>query len=45
MPLHGVYDLLKKVPDGIVVRLGRRIRVKEREFMEWVMAGGHSTGE
>lgn len=39
VPVQGIYDLLKKVPDGIVVRLGRRMRVKETAFIEWMNAG------
>jgi len=42
MPVHGIYDLLKKVPPGIVVRLGRRIRVDEAAFIRWMQAGGHT---
>ncbi|MBX3169263.1 MAG: hypothetical protein KF760_17800 [Candidatus Eremiobacteraeota bacterium] len=39
MPLGGVYNFLKSVPEKFLVRMGRRLRVKEREFLEWVGSG------
>lgn len=39
MSLHSVYDFLKKVPPGIVVRLGRRVRVKEAKLVKWIQDG------
>lgn len=44
MSKAGVYALLHKVPKDIVVRLGRRVRVKEKELLEWINAGGHQQG-
>lgn len=41
MPIAGVYDLIKKLPPHMVIRLGRRVRVREREFLEWLNAGGN----
>lgn len=43
MPLHGVYGFLKTVPPGIVVRLGRRVRVKEAKLIQWIEAGCPTT--
>lgn len=40
MDLPAVYELLKTLPSGVVVRFGRRLRVNEDAFKDWLAAGG-----
>ena len=39
MPLASVYSFLQSVPDEFLVRLGRRLRIREAKFLAWVEAG------
>lgn len=34
------YDQLRKMPEGIVVRFGRTIRLNADRLTEWIEAGG-----
>ena len=42
MPRQQIYNALYdgKIPTECVVRIGRRIRFKEKETLEWILAGG-----
>lgn len=43
MKLPAVYDFLNTLPDGpdgIIIRFGRRIRVKEDALLKWLADGG-----
>ena len=40
MEMPAIYDLLRTLPDGIVVRFGRRIRVREDAFLNWLANRG-----
>lgn len=35
------YELMKKLPAGVTVKLGRRVRANEAALAEWLAAGGH----
>ena len=34
------YDALKKLPAGVVIHLGRRVRIDLERLKEWQAAGG-----
>lgn len=34
------YDMVRKMPKGVVVRLGRRVRLDADRLREWLNAGG-----
>ena len=34
------YDMARKMPPGVVVRLGRRVRLDSEKLNEWLAAGG-----
>lgn len=36
------YEFANRLPAGVLVRLGRRLRVDVDRFAEWSAAGGHS---
>jgi len=38
---HQGYDLARQMPPGVVIRLGRRIRLNAERLQEWLAAGGH----
>lgn len=40
LDIQAVHTLLRGLPDGIVVRFGRRIRVNEEKFLAWLDKGG-----
>lgn len=42
MPRQQIYNALGdgKIPANCVVRVGRRIRFKEKETIEWILGGG-----
>lgn len=37
---HCAYDLIRRMPKGVVVRLGRRVRLDENRLHEWIRSGG-----
>lgn len=34
------YDLIKKMPRGVVIKLGRRVRLDADRLADWLRAGG-----
>ena len=42
MPRQQIYNALadEKIPPECIVRIGRSIRLKEKETLEWIRSGG-----
>lgn len=40
IPLKQAYDFVQKLPPGIVVKVGRRVRVNSDALGDWLRAGG-----
>lgn len=38
--LPAVYELIKVMPQNIVVRFGKKIRINEEELAKWILSGG-----
>ncbi len=37
---HQGYEAAQKLPPGVIVRLGRRIRINVEALQEWISKGG-----
>lgn len=40
LSMHQGYEAIKQMPNGIVIRLGRRIRLNADALAAWLSAGG-----
>lgn len=40
LSLHQAYDMARKMPPGVIIKLGRRVRLDADRLTAWLASGG-----